>query len=316
MLEQPNQVAPTLDVRVVPSTEHGARLDAFLSHLGPERSRSEWQRLIGLGTVRLNGDSAKAATRVATGDSVQVLPIPGHVAIRAQSDIALNVLYQDPAVIVLDKPPGLVVHPAPGHEDGTLVNALLARFPELQDPTGELRPGIVHRLDKDTSGLMVVGRTTHALAQLQGQMKRREVEKRYLLLVAGSFQEDEGRIDLPIGRSLANRQRMAVRADGKEAITEFKVVERFADWTLVDARIQTGRTHQLRVHFLYIGHAVAGDRTYGANRGPTGLTRQFVHAAHLAFRSPIDGRLQQFEAPLPADLSLVLDELRRGGKAG
>jgi 23S rRNA pseudouridine1911/1915/1917 synthase len=297
-------------VGVVAAESANARLDSYLSKLGPERSRSEWQRLIEQGDVRLNGGQAKAATRVAAGDRVSLRAPSPHVGVLPELDLPLDVIYRDPAVIVIDKPPGLVVHPAPGNETGTLVNALVARFPELQDPTGQLRPGIVHRLDKDTSGLMVVARTTQALAILQSQMKRREVLKRYLLLVGGSIGEDQGQIDIPIARSVTNRQRMAVRADGKEALTDFRVLERFGEWTLVEARIHTGRTHQLRVHFQYIGHPVAGDRTYGGGRAPDGLQRQFVHAAYLEFKSPLDGRQQRFEAPLPSDLERVLEQLR------
>jgi 23S rRNA pseudouridine1911/1915/1917 synthase len=297
----------------VSAFDHGLRLDAYLSKRKRERSRSEWQRLIDLGAVLVNRHPAKPALRLTEGDRVDVLATPEHVAPRPEADIPLDVVYQDRAVIVVNKPAGLVAHPAPGNESGTLVNALLARYPELQDPTGELRPGIVHRLDKDTSGLMVVGRTASAVAALQAQMKRRGAVKRYLVLVGGRIAEDHGQIDAPIARSATNRQKMAVRADGKPALTEFQVLERFGEWTLLEVRIHTGRTHQIRVHFAYIGHPVAGDGTYGRGRAPASLRRQFVHAAFLAFDSPIDGRLQEFTAPLPPDLELVLEELRGDG---
>jgi 23S rRNA pseudouridine1911/1915/1917 synthase len=212
---------------------------------------------------------------------------------------------------VIDKPAGVVVHPAPGNEHGTLVNGLLARFPELRDEQGELRPGIVHRLDKDTSGLMVVGRTLAATADLQRQMQSRSTEKRYLLLVRDNISEDEGLIDRPIGRDPRNRQRMAVRPEGRGAQTHFWVRERFGDWTLVEALLLTGRTHQLRVHFASIGHAVAGDTTYGRGASVPTLRRQFVHSHLLRLRSPSDKREHTFVSELPEDLADVVARLRR-----
>jgi 23S rRNA pseudouridine1911/1915/1917 synthase len=267
--------------------------------------------MMDLGLIRINGIPAKPSLRVRSGDEVSVQPVPEHVELRPAEDIELTILYEDDAMVVLDKPAGLVVHPAPGHEQGTLVNALLARFPALRDPTGELRPGIVHRLDKDTSGLLVVGKTASAVAQLQAQLKERTVEKRYTLLVHGSIVEERGMIDAPIGRDLRDRQRMSARADGRPAQTAFTVLERLAEYTLVDANLLTGRTHQLRVHFAYIGHPVAGDLVYGRRRFPPSLKRQFVHARELQLRSPADGRQRRFEAPLPSELERVLELLRR-----
>jgi 23S rRNA pseudouridine1911/1915/1917 synthase len=239
-----------------------------------------------------------------------VRPIAQHVLAPADPSIPLDVVYEDAAMLVVNKPAGLVVHPAPGHEEGTLVNALLARYPELRDPTGELRPGIVHRLDKDTSGLIMIGRTLEAVGALQRQMQADETVKRYLLLVLGDLAEGEGRIDAPIGRDPRNRQRMAVRAGGRPAQTRFRVVEHFGGFTLVDALLCTGRTHQLRVHMAYIGHPVAADRTYGSGRRPPGLNRQFVHAYHLEVRSPATGEGIVLEAPLPPDLAEPLERLR------
>jgi hypothetical protein len=203
-----------------------------------------------------------------------------------------------------------VVHPAPGHEDGTLVNALLARFPDLADPSGEQRPGIVHRLDKDTSGLIVIGRTTAAMAALQAQFKERTAEKHYLLLVQGDIAEAEAAIEAPIGRDHRDRKRMAAQSGGREARTGFSVLERYGDFTLVEADLQSGRTHQLRVHFQYIGHPVAGDKTYGNGRGPSGLRRQFVHACSMRITSPFDGQEHYFQAALPGDLRSPLLRLR------
>jgi 23S rRNA pseudouridine1911/1915/1917 synthase len=288
------------------------RLDAYLVRLIGEHSRAEWQRLIEAGVVLRNGRAARPADRVQAGDRVRVRPIAQHVLAAADPSIPVDVVYEDAAMIVVNKPAGLVVHPAPGHEEGTLVNALLARYPELRDPTGELRPGIVHRLDKDTSGLIMVGRTLEAVGALQHQMQADETVKRYLLLVLGDLAEGEGLIDAPIGRDLRNRQRMAVRAGGRPAQTRFRVVERFGSFTLVDALLCTGRTHQLRVHMAYIGHPVAADRTYGSGRRPPGLNRQFVHAYHLEARSPATGERIVLEAPLPPDLAEPLERLRAG----
>jgi 23S rRNA pseudouridine1911/1915/1917 synthase len=300
---------------MVPPFAAGDRLDGFLQRHGgePDRSRSEWQRLIGLEAVRLNGQPSKPGQRVISGDRVVIAATTRQTELPPADDVPFEVVYEDPAMIVVDKPAGVVVHPAPGNERGTLVNGLLARFPELRDQERDLRPGIVHRLDKDTSGLMVVGRTLVATANLQHQMQSRTTEKRYLLLVRGNIGEDEGLIDAPIARDLRNRQRMTVRAGGRGAQTRFFVLERFGDWTLLEALLLTGRTHQLRVHFISIGHPVAGDTTYGSNRRPPGLERQFVHARLLRLRSPYDEREHVFEAQPPQDLAVTLERLRRRG---
>jgi 23S rRNA pseudouridine1911/1915/1917 synthase len=295
---------------VVPPYAAHQRLDAFLTRFVGERSRSDWQRLIGAGAVTVNGRRLKPSERVRPGDLVSIDQVPAHVELRPAQNIPLVVVYEDPAMIVLDKPPGLVVHPAPGHEEGTLVNALLAHFPELRDPTGEQRPGIVHRLDKDTSGLMVVGRTAAAMAQLQQQFRERTATKRYLLLLKGDLVDEEAAIDVPIARDPRDRKRMAPRHGGREARTEFHVLERFGSFTLVEASLLSGRTHQLRVHFQYLGHPVAGDQTYGRAKGPPGLRRQFVHAAYLKLRSPHDGDEREFQAELPPDLADPLNRLR------
>ncbi len=291
---------------VVPPFAAGDRLDGFLVRFGgePDRSRAEWQRLIGIEAVRLNGLPSKPSQRVAAGDRVLIVPSPRRLDLPSQEEVAFTVVYEDPAMVVIDKPAGIVVHPAPGNESGTLVNGLLARFPELRDESGDLRPGIVHRLDKDTSGLLVVGRTLTATADLQRQMASRTTEKRYVLLVRGNISEDEGLVDAPIARDQRNRQRMAVRAGGRGAQTHFWVRERFGDFTLVEA---------LRVHFSSIGHPVAGDPTYGRGRSLLGLRRQFLHAALLRLRSPADGAEHTFRSELPADLADTLERLRRRG---
>ncbi len=293
----------------------GERLDGFLVRFGgePDRSRAEWQRLIGEELVRLNGLPSKPSQRVMPDDRVLIAPVSRHLDLPPQEDVPFRVVFEDRAMIVVDKPAGVVVHPAPGNESGTLVNGLLARFPELRDESGDLRPGIVHRLDKDTSGLLVVGRTLAAVADLQRQMQSRSTEKRYILLVRGNIAEDEGLIDAPIARDLRHRQRMSVRAGGRESQTRFWVRERFGDFTLVEALLLTGRTHQLRVHFSSIGHPVVGDVTYSRARAMPGLERQFLHAALLRLRSPHDQREHVFRSPLPDELEQVLERLRRRG---
>jgi 23S rRNA pseudouridine1911/1915/1917 synthase len=297
----------------VPGFAARQRLDAFLAHYGGGRSRSEWVRLIQSGAVTLDNRRVRPSDRVAEGQRVQVVPAvaqAGRARPAPAPEIPLTIVYQDPAMIVLNKPPGLVVHPAPGHEDGTLVNALLAAFPDLADPSGERRPGIVHRLDKDTSGLIVIGLTTAAMAALQLQFKERSAEKKYLLLVQGDIPEEEAAIEIPIGRDQRDRKRMAASSKGRESRTQFVVLERYGDFSLVEADLQSGRTHQLRVHFQYINHPVAGDKTYGNVRGPLGLRRQFVHAASMRIRSPHDNVERTFYSALPGDLRSPLERLR------
>jgi 23S rRNA pseudouridine1911/1915/1917 synthase len=296
---------------VVPAFAARDRLDGFLMLHGeePDRSRAEWQKLIDAELVHVNGKPAKSALRVQEGDLIEIAPVAVQVNLEAQDDVPFEVVYADASMIVVNKPAGVVVHPAPGNEDHTLVNGLLARFPELRDITGEQRPGIVHRLDKDTSGLMVIGRTAVATANLQRQMLARTTDKRYQLLVSGHISEQQGFIDAPIGRDAKNRQRMAVRPDGRKSQTRFFVIERYADYTLVEAQLLTGRTHQLRVHFAHIGRPIAGDQTYG-NRQRDPVARQFLHAWKLRLRSPHDEEERQFEAPLPDDLLTALGKLR------
>jgi 23S rRNA pseudouridine1911/1915/1917 synthase len=298
---------------IVPPFAAGDRLDGFLQRHGgePDRSRSEWQRMIGLEAVLLNGARSKPSERVATGDRVRIAAVSRPATLPPEDEVPFEVVFEDASMIVVNKPAGVVVHPAPGNERGTLVNGLLARFPELGSGDADLRPGIVHRLDKDTSGLLVIGRTLTAVASLQRQMQSRSTEKRYLLLVRGGIDEDEGLIDRPIGRDPRNRQRMAVRPEGRTAQTHFWVRERLSGWTLVEALLQTGRTHQLRVHFASIGHPVAGDTKYGPGAALSGLRRQFLHSHLLRLRSPHDDQERTFTADLPPELTQLLQRLRR-----
>lgn len=314
MSEQPEVLASPRSL-VISEAEAGERLDVFLPAAAPGSSRSEWRRSIDAGLVSVRGTPARGSLRLKAGDTVEVQPgsVIANPAISAEP-VPFAVVYEDAAMVVLDKPPGVVVHPAPGNAHGTLVHGLLARYPEMAaqvDPRGVSRPGIVHRLDKDTSGLLVVGRTPAATAELQRQLRAREVDKRYLVLVVGGIRENEGLIDAPVSRDPRYRQRMAARAEGRPSQTAFRVLERFGDFTLLEAHLLTGRTHQIRVHFAFIGHPVAGDRTYGAAPRGVRLPRQFLHAHGLQVVSPADGQPHTFTSALPPDLAAVLEALRR-----
>jgi 23S rRNA pseudouridine1911/1915/1917 synthase len=268
--------------------------------------------------IVVNGEPAKASYRVKAGDLVVVV-LPGQTtSLPAPERIPLNVIYEDRELLVVDKPPGLVVHPAPGHSEGTLVNALLAYCPELAG-RGSDRPGIVHRLDRDTSGLILVAKNEKARRGLQQQFKERLVKKGYLALLDGHLHPGWGRIEAPLGRDPQHRQRMAVLSGGREAVTEYHVLERFSqqtgqaagDYSLVQAEPKTGRTHQIRVHFASIGHPVVGDIVYGRRRPKLAVPRQFLHAHELGLRHPTTGERLEFEAPFPEDLKPVLRLLRK-----
>jgi len=300
------------------------RLDRFLARQVPDLSRSAAQRLIDEERVTVNGEPARSSYKVRAGDQVVVL-LPGDDGVQElrPEAIPLHVVYEDDALLVVDKPAGMVVHPAPGHTGGTLANALLAHSPELAGldlPSPEQRPGIVHRLDRDTSGLILLAKTEKVQRALQQQFKDRLVDKAYLALVHGHLQPAWGRIEAPIGRDPQHRQRMAVLPGGREAVTEYHVLEQFdrqtgpaaGMYSLVKAEPRTGRTHQIRVHLASVGHAVVGDPVYGRRRTHLPLERQFLHAGHLGFQHPVTGQRLELEAPLPADLAGVLELLRKG----
>lgn len=290
--------------------EEGQRLDRTLAFLLPDLSRSYLQSLIDDGYVTVAERTRKASYRLRAGEPIVVL-VPPPVPIDPVAEaIPLTVIYEDNAVIVIDKPAGMVVHPAPGHERGTVVNAILAHAPGVRI-NGSIRPGIVHRLDKDTSGLLIVAKDERALAILAAQFQARQTVKRYLALLDGEVEPNEGEIDVPIGRDPRARQRMAALRDGRPAISHFRVLERFTGATLVEVRIETGRTHQIRVHCAFIGHPVVGDAVYGRQKLPVGIVieRQFLHAAELALTLP-DGTWHDFVSPLPDDLAVVLAALR------
>lgn len=292
----------------VPPEAASERIDRFVTERMPDTSRSYVQRLIAAGDVMVNGAPTRPSYKVAPGDHVEVrAPRPDEPAEITPATIPIPIVFEDDDVMVFDKPAGLVVHPAPGHEHGTLVNILKWLRPESVTP-GTERPGIVHRLDKDTSGLIVVAKTERARLSLLRQWQRRDVIKEYTALVFGSVPEDEATIDAPIGRDPHNRKRMAVVRDGRPAISHFRVAARYAGYTLLDVNIETGRTHQIRVHCAFIKHPVAGDRLYGGKVDDLPLGRQFLHARRLRFALP-GGQPIDVEAPLAEDLRTVLENL-------
>ncbi len=296
--------------------QDGERLDSFLTAVLPDLSRSHIQRLIKDGRVR--GPSQKASGTVHTGQLYEI-DIPPPVAAAPEPEaLPLRIIFQDADLVVLDKPAGMVVHPAAGHSGGTLVNALLHHVKDLSGVGGELRPGIVHRLDRGTSGVMVVAKHDRAHQELSRQFADREVEKEYVALVWGLVQAGR-RIDSPIGRDPNNRQKMSTRARrARTAVTRVTFAHHFAGVSLLKVAIATGRTHQIRVHLHAIGHPIVGDATYGGVhrrvakhlRPVMRLERPFLHAVRLAFTHPGDGRRVEFESPLPLDLQSVLDEIR------
>lgn len=298
---------------VVPAGPSG-RADRFAADLSG-LSRSRVQRLITDGRVTADGQPVKANTVIPAG-AVLVIDVPPVEPAGIEPEaIPLDVVYEDDDVLVVDKPTGLVVHPSPGHWSGTLVNALLARDTVYGGIAGVERPGIVHRLDRDTSGLLLVAKSDAAQASLMAQLKARRVKKTYLALVQGSVQAAVGRVEAPIGRDPKNRMRMAVVPDGRASVTGYRVRERFPGWTLLEVDLITGRTHQIRVHLAALGHPVAGDSVYGtgtSRRGPEGLERLFLHAWRLVFASPATGELVRLEAPLPPPLEAALAGLRAG----
>ena len=284
------------------------RLDRYLAGQLRDLTRSRLHGLIGDGFVLVNGRATKPAQQVRAGDVVDVtVPKPREVSMAAE-DIPVPLVYQDDHVVVVDKPAGLAVHPGPGHPSGTLVNALLARCPGIEGVGGEIRPGIVHRLDKDTSGLMVVAKNDAAHHHLSQSLKDRTVKKEYLALAEGELAEEEGVIDRPVGRHPRNRKKMAVVDDGREARTRYRVLERLERTTLVELSLATGRTHQIRVHLAYLGHPLVGDGVYG--RGCGSLGRQFLHACRLGFEHPSSGEFVEFRSELPEDLRRVLEGMR------
>ena len=291
------------------------RVDRFVAD-ATGLSRSYVQKLISDGRLTAGGEPLRANAIVGPGAELRLdVPPPVPLDLAPAPEIPVDVVYEDGDLLIVDKPAGLVVHPAPGHSADTLVNALLARAggAEYGGIAGVTRPGIVHRLDRDTSGLLMVAKHDAAQASLMAQLKARRIKKTYLALVQGSVSAAVGRIEAPIGRDPKHRTRMAVVPDGRPSVTGYRVRERFAGWTLLELDLVTGRTHQIRVHLDAIGHPVAGDPVYGgatARRGPAGLSRMFLHAWRLELTAPSDGHLIRATAPLPDELEAVLEELR------
>jgi 23S rRNA pseudouridine1911/1915/1917 synthase len=290
--------------------EAARRLDHYLARALPDVSRATIQRLIRQGLITVDGLASRASSPVKPGMQVVArIPPPIPAAQVPPQAITLDVVYEDGDLLVVNKPAGMVVHPAAGHYEGTLVNALLARYPHLA-AGDEGRPGIVHRLDRDTSGLLVVAKTETALDYLRAQFRSRQVKKTYLALVHGRPPKPEGIVEVPLGRDPRQRKRMAVVAGGRPARTGFRVLEDLGEYSLLSVSLETGRTHQIRVHLAWLGVPVVGDGVYGRRRNRLGLARQALHAWRLAFERPGGRGRLELEAPLPADLEKVLEELR------
>ena len=289
----------------------GERLDAFLARRGDGLSRSAAQKLIEEGRVTRNGKPGKKNDKLNVGDTVEyTIPEPKAVDIKP-TEMALDIVYEDDDVVVINKPKGLVVHPAVGHQDDTLVNGLLYALGEdLSGINGELRPGIVHRIDKDTSGLLAVAKNDLAHAVLASQLKDHSMARTYEAIVCGSFREDTGTVDAPIGRHPTDRKKMCVtERNSKHAVTHWEVVARYRGYTHIRCRLETGRTHQIRVHMAHIGHPILGDTVYGRKKPELGQDSQCLHAGALCFRHPRDGRPVMVFAPLPEYFTKVLDKL-------
>ena len=294
---------------------NGERLDAFLARTVENLSRSGAQKLLEEGCVLLRGKPGRKNDKLAIGEPVEVtIPEPKTVDI-APKEMALDILYEDDDVLVLNKPKGLVVHPAAGHQDDTLVNGLLyAMGDSLSGINGELRPGIVHRIDKDTSGLLAVAKNDLAHAVLVSQLKDHSMARTYEAIVCGGFREDSGTVDAPIGRHPSDRKKMCVtQRNSKNAVTHWEVVRRYRGYTHVRCKLETGRTHQIRVHMAHIGHPILGDTVYGHKKPELGQDSQCLHAGILCFRHPRDGRPVIVHAPLPEYFQQVLEKLEKLG---
>lgn len=289
----------------------GNRIDKVLPTIDENLTRVMAQKLIEQENVKVNGKSVKTSYKLNENDKVEVeIPEVKEISIKAQ-DISVEVLYEDNDIIVVNKPKGLVVHPANGNPDGTLVNALMKICKgTLSGIGGEIRPGIVHRLDKDTSGVLIVAKNDKAHLALCEQIKNREVKKTYLALTRGIIKENEATINMPIGRSTTDRKKMAVVKTGKEAITHFKVLERFKENTLLEINLETGRTHQIRVHLSQIGYPIVGDMVYSNGKNKFGVQGQMLHAWKIKFMHPITGKEMEIEAPLPQYFEKILDDLK------
>ena len=290
--------------------ESGKRLDAYITSIDSEITRTAAQRLIEQGNILVNGEKKKTAYKVSNGDVITIeKEEPKEIELKAQN-IPIDIIYEDDDIIVVNKPKGMVVHPANGNPDGTLVNAIMAICKDsLSGIGGEIRPGIVHRLDKDTSGLLIVAKNDKAHVNMSEQIKNHEVKKTYIALVRGVVKENEATIDMPIGRSTSDRKKMAVIKTGRNAVTHIKVLKRYNKYTLLQVNIETGRTHQIRVHLSYIGYPIIGDCTYSNGKNEFGVVGQCLHAKCLEFKHPITGAEMKLEAPLPKYFEKIIQKL-------
>ena len=299
----------TLVTITIEASQAGDRIDKALSTIQEEWSRSQISNWLTAGGIKVNGEDVKAKYKVREGDVIEVtVPSVEDLEIIAE-DLQLEVVYEDADVLVVNKPKGMVVHPAPGHATGTLVNGLMFHCKDLSGINGVARPGIVHRIDKDTSGLLMVAKNDVAHESLVNQLVEKTVTRRYKALVHGHIAHDKGTIDAPIGRDKKDRQKQAIVDEGKHAVTHFHVLERFGNFTLVECRLETGRTHQIRVHMNYIGFPLAGDPKYGPKK-TIDFDGQVLHAGVLGFTHPVSGEYLEFSAPLPADFEALLEDLR------
>lgn len=295
----------------------GERLDKYLSAVMEDLSRSYIQKLWKQNAVTLNGKAVKASTRLAAGDVVWLQIPEATVPEILPEKMDLDIVYEDSDVILVNKPKGMVVHPAPGHYTGTLVNGLMEHCTDLSGINGSLRPGIVHRIDMDTTGILIACKNDRAHNCIALQLKEHSITREYRALVYGNIKEDSGTVDKPIGRNPSDRKKMAIVPDGRHAVTHYRVLERFGDCTWIACRLETGRTHQIRVHMTSIGHPLVGDQVYGPASGKlagisvAGLQGQCLHAGILGFVHPSTGAYMEFEAPLPAYLENMLEKLRK-----
>ena len=290
--------------------EDGIRLDKAIAELDPDISRMTVQKLIEDDKILVNGKKEKASYKVKINDKIIIeFEKPKESKLKAE-EIPLNVIYEDNDIIIINKEKGMVVHPGNGNPDGTLANAIMARCKDsLSGIGGEIRPGIVHRIDKDTSGIIIVAKNDKAHLNISEQIKEHKTTKTYLALVRGRVKENEATIDMPIGRSKKDRKKMAVDKDGKQAVTHFKVIKRYKGYTLLEIKIDTGRTHQIRVHMAKIGYPVVGDMVYSNGKNEFGVEGQMLHAKSLEFSHPITGKKMHLEAQLPEYFKKVLEEL-------
>lgn len=301
-----------MDEIIIIAKDTVSRLDKFISK-NSDISRSYAAKLIEDGNVTVNSKTAQKKTKVAMGDEVRItLPEPEEIEAKPE-DIPIDIVYEDDSVIVVNKPQGMVVHPAAGNMSSTLVNGLLYHC-NLSSINGAVRPGIVHRIDKDTSGLLVVAKTNEAHESLSEQLKERKALRKYQCIVNGNIKEDAGTVDKPIGRHPTDRKRMAIIEGGREAVTHFKVLERFGQFTLVECTLETGRTHQIRVHMQSLGHNIVGDPVYGVKKDREKGKGQLLHAKTIGFAHPKTGELMEFTSDLPEPFTAFLEKLRKNSK--